>query len=203
RESSVMSLTTLLGGHGDFIHELGYRPPRIALESPVLTAAQLASLVAQRDLPVTIIDALFDVARGSRAFEERLQDIATTACDAVAQGSALIVVSDRNISAARAALPAALVTAAVHHALIADGLRMRCSIVVETGDVRDAHQLAVLCAYGASAVCPSLAYDTVEALAGADCDAVEAGARYRTALERGLLTAMSKMGVCTFSGYLG
>ena len=203
RESSVMSLTTLLGGHGDFIHELGSRPPRIALDSPVLTAPQLASLVAQRNLPVTIIDALFDVARGSRAFEERLQDIATTACDAVAQGSALIVLSDRNISDARAALPAALVTAAVHHALIADGLRMRCSIVVETGDVRDAHQLAVLCAYGASAVCPSLAYDTVEALAGADCDAVEAGARYRTALERGLLTAMSKMGVCTFSGYLG
>jgi glutamate synthase domain-containing protein 2/glutamate synthase domain-containing protein 3 len=81
---------------------------------------------------------------------------------------------------------------------------MRCSLVVESGDVRDAHQLAALCAYGASAVCPSLGYETVDALEIADSTGCHvASARYRLALERGLLTVMSKMGVCTFTGFCG
>ena len=108
------------------------------------------------------------------------------------------------MSADEAAVPALLAQAAVHHALVNRGLRMRASIVVETGDARDAHQLGLLFGYGASAVCPSLGYDTIAALADADptgCDV--AITRYRLALERGLRTLMSKMGVCTFSGYCG
>ena len=99
---------------------------------------------------------------------------------------------------------ALLAQAAVHHALLNRGLRMRASIIVDTGDARDAHQIGLLAGYGASAVCPSLAYDTIAALAGTDptgCDV--AVTRYRLALERGLRTLMSKMGVCTFSGYCG
>jgi len=101
-------------------------------------------------------------------------------------------------------VPALLATAAVHHALVNRGLRLRASLVVETGDARDAHQIGLLCGYGASAVCPSLGYDTIVALADSDptgCDV--AVTRYRLAIERGLRTLMSKMGVCTFSGYCG
>ena len=101
-------------------------------------------------------------------------------------------------------MPALLAQAAVHHALVNRGLRMRASIVVETGDARDAHQIGLLFGYGASAVCPSLGYDTIASLADTDptgCDV--AVTRYRLALERGLRTLMSKMGVCTFSGYCG
>ncbi len=101
-------------------------------------------------------------------------------------------------------MPALLAQAAVHHALVNRGLRMRASIVVETGDARDAHQIGLLFGYGAAAVCPSLGYDTIAALADSDptgCDV--AVTRYRLAIERGLRTLMSKMGVCTFSGYCG
>src|SRR5207244_1357521 len=88
-------------------------------------------------------------------------------------------------------------------ALIARGLRLRASLIVESGDARDPHQVAALCAYGASAVYPYVAYATVAALATTDSLSHERLSRYRATLERGLLTIMSKMGVCTFSGYCG
>ena len=92
----------------------------------------------------------------------------------------------------------------MHQGLIAAGLRLRASLVVDTGEARDAHQIAALCAYGAAAVCPWLAYETIAALGLPDGTGQVGGtARYRLGLERGLLRIMSKMGVCTFSGYCG
>jgi glutamate synthase (ferredoxin) len=204
RESAVMSLTTLVGAHGSYADELAPRPVRIALRSPILTGEQLGQLRASTALAPATISTLFEAAGGARAFDERLEAIADESCRAVEQGSALLILSDRNLEARVAPVPALLATAAVHQALIARGLRMRASVVVDTGDARDAHQLAALCAFGASAVCPSLGYDTVASLSPADSTGCERSiARYRLALERGLLTILSKMGVCTFSGYCG
>src|SRR5262249_27612002 len=153
--------------------------------------------------PATIAT-VFDAAAGPHALEDRLEGIAADACRLVERGSALLVLSDRTVDAAHAPVPAVLATAAVHHALAKHGLRLRASLIVDTGDARDAHQLAAICAFGASAVCPALGYDTVSAVADADPTGCRtADARYRLALERGLLTIMSKMGVCTFSGYCG
>ena len=204
RESSVMSLTTMLGGHGSFIDELAPRPPRIVLRSPILTRRELAQLTNCSALQPVTIELLFAAAEGVERFEARLQTIADEACAAVERGSALVILTDRGLSAEHAAVPALLAQAAVHHALVNRGLRMRASIVVETGDARDAHQIGLLFGYGAAAVCPSLGYDTIAALADSDptgCDV--AVTRYRLAIERGLRTLMSKMGVCTFSGYCG
>ena len=204
RESSVMSLTTMLGGQGSFIDELAPRPPRIVLRSPILSRRDLAQLAASPALQPVTIDTVFPARGGVETFEARLQTIADEACAAVERGSALIILSDRLVSAGQAAVPALLAQAAVHHALVNRGLRMRASIVVDSGDARDAHQIGLLFGYGASAVCPSLGYDTIASLAGSDptgCDV--AVTRYRLALERGLRTLMSKMGVCTFSGYCG
>src|SRR6185295_16901910 len=103
-----------------------------------------------------IIDLTFSAAGGLEAFEQRLEAIADEACAAVARGSALLVLTDRDVGPDRAAVSAALATAAVHRVLVDRGLRMRASLVVDTGDARDAHQVAVLCAYGAAAVHPSL-----------------------------------------------
>jgi glutamate synthase domain-containing protein 2/glutamate synthase domain-containing protein 1/glutamate synthase domain-containing protein 3 len=204
RESSVMSLTTMLGGHGSFIDELAPRPPRIVLRSPILTRRELAQLTNCSALQPVTIELLFAAAEGVERFEAHLQTIADDACAAVERGSALVILTDRGLSAEHAAVPALLAQAAVHHALVNRGLRMRASIVVETGDARDAHQIGLLFGYGAAAVCPSLGYDTIAALADSDPTGCDVGVtRYRLAIERGLRTLMSKMGVCTFSGYGG
>src|SRR5262249_22922157 len=125
-------------------------------------------------------------------------------CDAVANGTALLLLSDRATNAERAPSPALLATASAHQGLIARGLRMRASLVVETSDARDAHQLAALIAFGASAVCPTLGYETIAEAAASDPTGCNRPiVRYRMALERGLLTIMSKMGVCTAASYCG
>src|SRR3954447_10145521 len=204
RESSVMSLTTMIGGHGSFIDELAPRPARIVLRSPILTPRELAQLTSLPALQAVTIDTVFAAGGGVEAFDGRLQAMCDEACAAVERGSALIILSDRGIGPGRIAVPALLAQGGVHHALVNRGLRMRASLVVETGDARDAHQIGLLFGYGAAAVCPSLGYETIAALAGSDptgCDV--AVTRYRLALERGLRTLMSKMGVCTFSGYCG
>ena len=204
RESSVMSLTTILGGHGSFIDELAPRPPRIVLRSPILSRRDLEQLTTASAFSPATIHIVFPVRGGAEAFDVRLRAIADEACAAVERGSALVVLTDRSLDVDKAAVPALLAQAAVHHALVNRGLRMRASIVVDCGDARDAHQVGLLFGYGASAVCPSLGYDTIQSLAQADptgCDV--AVTRYRLALERGLRTLMSKMGVCTFSGYCG
>jgi glutamate synthase domain-containing protein 2/glutamate synthase domain-containing protein 3 len=204
REAAVMSLTTAVGGHGSFLDELAPRPPRVVLRSPILARRELAQLLASAALAPVTLDVVFPVAAGPQGLDERLRAIADEACDAVRDGSALLVLTDRRVDTDQAPMPALLATAAVHHALVERGLRMRASLVVETGDARDAHQLGLLFAYGASAVCPSLGYESVAALGSDDptgCNV--AVTRYRLALERGLQTLMSKMGVCTFSGYCG
>ena len=203
RESAVMSLTTLLGAQGSFVDELALRPARVVLRSPIVTPSQLSQLRGA-DLAATVIATVFRVTSTPDSLAARLKAIADESCRAVERGSVLVVLSDAGVDAEYAPVPALLATASVHHALINRGLRLRASIVVETGDARDAHQVAALCAFGASAVCPTLGYDTVSSLAAVDptgCD--RAIARYRLALDRGLLTILSKMGVCTFSSYCG
>jgi glutamate synthase domain-containing protein 2/glutamate synthase domain-containing protein 3 len=204
RESSVMSLTTYIGGQGSYVDETAARPTRIGLRSPVLTRSQLAQLQTASALAPVVVDTTFAIAGGSGEFTRQLEASTAMACQAVDRGAALVVLSDGNLSPSRAPLPALLVVSAVHHALVAAGLRMRASLVVDSADARDAHQVAALCAFGASAVCPSLGYAIVESIAPVDdTGCARPLARYRLALERGLLTILSKMGVCTFSSYCG
>jgi glutamate synthase domain-containing protein 2/glutamate synthase domain-containing protein 1/glutamate synthase domain-containing protein 3 len=204
RESAVMSLTTMLGAHGSFLDELAARPSRLSLRSPILSREQWTHLTASDALPHATIQAVFEVAGGVAAFDARFAAIGAEACAAVRQGAALVMLSDVAVDPSYAPLPAVLAVAAVHRALVDAGLRLRASLVVETGDARDAHQLAALFAYGASAVCPALGLETIDAIGGADDTGCHRPvARYRLALERGLLTIMSKMGVCTFASYGG
>jgi len=198
RETSAMSLRTLIGAHGSYLDEIDVRPRRIVTPSPILTPQQVERLQSAPELHAVRLSLTFASADGPAGFEGALTDVADLACRAVDDGASLIVLSDRSVDVNRAALPSLLATSAVHHALVARGLRMRTSLIVESGDARDPHQVAALCAYGASAVYPYLAYATVSN--GRDHERLS---RYRTTLERGLLTIMSKMGVCTFSGYCG
>jgi hypothetical protein len=111
RESSVMSLTTILGGHGSFLDELAPRPARVVLRSPILTARELAQLTALPAFQTATIATVFPVAGGAGAFDARLQTICDDVCAAVERGSALVILTDRGLSAEQAAVPALLAQA--------------------------------------------------------------------------------------------
>ncbi|HEX3701889.1 MAG TPA: glutamate synthase large subunit [Vicinamibacterales bacterium] len=204
REASVMSLRTLIGAQGPYLDESRLQPRRLALTSPIVSSAQLHALSCTSELHAAMLMMRFDAALGVSGFATALEALVDDAIRAVQSGASLLILSDRAVDAAWAPLPALLVTAAIHHRLIDAGLRLRVSLMVDTAAARDAHQVAALCAYGASAVCPYLAYDTVASLALADATGRVGGtAGYRLALERGLLKVASKMGVCTMSAYCG
>src|SRR5439155_872915 len=127
--------------------------------------------------------------------------------DAVLNGKSLLILSDRGVDARNAPIPMLLATSAIHQHLIRSGLRMRADLVVETGDAWDVHHFACLIGYGASAIDPYLAFETVRAFAGQrnheDLDAQQAVDNFRAAVEAGLLKIMSKMGISTLSAYRG
>jgi glutamate synthase domain-containing protein 2/glutamate synthase domain-containing protein 1/glutamate synthase domain-containing protein 3 len=202
REACVTSLGALLGPRGNYLNEAAPQPRLVSLPSPVLDAARFRAIAALSDWAPATIPLLFPATGGDAALEEALERLVETAADAVRKGAALIILTDRGVDESHAPMPPLLGAAAVHHDLIARGCRLRADLVVETGEARDPHQIATLLAYGASAVFPYLAYETVADLA-APADARENVARYRRALEQGLLKIFSKMGVSTLGGYRG
>ena len=196
RESAVMSLRALVGARGSWMP--GGAPAAVLeLESPVLEGAQMAALLEQQQVRAAILPIGFPAADDPDAWAAvtRLQD---AACALVAKGTRVLVLSDRHLPGGEAAVPSLVAVAAVDQALRDRGLRLRAGIVVETGDVRDAHQLAVLCGFGASAVHPYLLFAAAARMGGGS-----GPARARTAIEAGLLKVLSKMGVCTFEAYCG
>ena len=187
RERCVMSLRVLLNGS-----------PSLVLPSPVLNAGRFAQVCAATFLRPVTVGLSFDAADGVAGLEPALERLAASAASAVSKGVSLVILSDRVASATRLPIPPLLAVAAVHERLLAAGVRSRASIVVDSGEARDAHQIATLCAFGASAVYPSLGFDTLQSLGG------EAFVRaYESALEHGLLKILSKMGVSTIAGYHG
>ena len=202
RERCVMSLRVLLGAGGDWASEDSPRQPLLALPSPVLDAAGCERIAHAAFLAPFSIPLTFDVAEGAAGMAGAIEAVAASGAAAAARGTAVVILTDRAVSPAHAPIPPLLAVAALHERLIADGLRTRTSIVVETGEARDAHQVAVLCAYGASAVLPRIGLQTAASL-GARTGDTGAPARYRQALENGLLKIMSKMGVTTFAAYCG
>ena len=189
RERCVMSVRVLVGSPATLV----------SLPSPVLDARAFERLCGAPFLRPVSFRLSFEAADGPAGLEAAVEELTRAVVDAVARGASLIVLSDRAASGAKQIpMPPLLATAAVHDRLITAGLRTRTSLVVETDEARDAHQLATLIAFGASAVFPSLGFDTIAAAAGAD-----AQASYQHALEHGLLKIMSKMGVTTIAGYCG
>ncbi len=213
RERLVMSLVTLLGARGSFLEESPEHARLIELDTPLLSEADLEALSRLPDqaFRARTLRALFPAARGAEGLERALVQLCDEAVYQVEEGTALLVLSDRLVDAAHAPIPMLLAVGAVHQELIRRGLRMRTSLIAETGEARDVHHLAALIGYGASAVCPYLVYEMIVAetqraggpppLAGGD--PARALANYRAAIEAGLLKIMSKMGISTVSSYHG
>ena len=211
REDLVMSLVSCVGGEGNLLEEEDRQGQFIELPHPILTNAELAKVIASgTDLRSAVLEATFSPhGDGGPALERALDDLRTRAAKAVDDGCAIVVVSDRGAGHDRVPIPSLLAVAAVHHHLIKEGKRVRAGIVAETGDAREIADVALLVGYGAGAVNPYLAFETIADLTRKGLvdrpglDVSHASANYVKALKKGLLKVMSKMGISTIASYQG
>ena len=209
REALVMSLATATGPDGNTLEETPDQCHRLTLPGPVLTSGQLARLSESHHEGMFLprrLPALFDPDAGEGALQSAVERLCQQAVEAVDEGCGLLILSDRGLDARRAPIPALLALSAVHQRLTRDGIRMQTGLLVETGEAREVHDFAALFGFGAAAVNPYLALDTVRALADSGeipLDESEAQARYIKAIEEGLLKVMSKMGISTLQSYRG
>ena len=208
RERRVMSLRTYLGRRGSLLAETREHAHLMELASPIISDAELNSITGSSDpaFRSVTLPTLFPAAGGPEALAPAVASLCDAAAAAVADGAAILVLTDRDTDADRAPIPMLLAVGAVHHRLIDEGTRLHASIVVASGCPRDDHDIACLVAYGASAVNPYLAIEQVRAMAAAGAIPVAVQAaqeNYRHQLGEGLLKILSKMGICTISAYRG
>ena len=210
REQLVMSLVSFIGPKPNLLGINEINPPyRLEVSQPVLTYADMAKLrniAAYTDdkFHSGELDICYPLAWGKEGVEARLASLCAEAEDAVHRGCGLLIVSDRKLDKDNVAIPALLATSAVHQHLVTQGLRTRVGLVVETGAARETHHFAVLAGYGAEAVHPYLALETLQQMAGNDEEAREKVVKHFVkGIGKGLLKVMSKMGISTYMSYTG
>jgi glutamate synthase (NADPH/NADH) large chain/glutamate synthase (ferredoxin) len=214
REKLVMSVEVLAGRRRNWLEETPEHAQLLRLQSPVLTNPEFNQLTALQDetFRSATISCCFPVAEGPANFKKHLDRICQEAEKAVDEGASILILSDWEISAEIAPMPMLLALGAVHHHLIRRDKRARAGLICETSECRDVHQLACLLGYGASAVNPYTAFATLNDLLSRGelknetvqiTDPAVAAKNYRSALEKGLLKIMSKMGISTLASYCG
>jgi glutamate synthase domain-containing protein 2/glutamate synthase domain-containing protein 3 len=210
REKLVMSLDVYLGRRRSLLEETAEHARLVHLPGPILSGPDVEALLdLKRDgRPLAAsLDATFPADEGPDGLERALARLAPEAEAAIDSGAEILVLSDGPAGEERAPVPMLAAVGAVHHGLIASDKRTRASLVAETGEARDVHQLACLIGYGASAVHPYLAFETLDDLHGKGAfEGLSLGdvrRRFATALETGILKIMSKMGISTLSAYQG
>ncbi len=212
REEIVMSLTSFIGPRPNLLGIDETDPPlRLEVHQPVLSDENLAKLrdigkLTQGRYKSLVLDITYPVTKAAKDCEAAIKSLCAATNKAVADGYNVLILSDRAVSSKRVAIPALLACAAVHHHLIREGMRTRAGLVVDTGSAREVHHFALLAGYGAEAVCPWLAYETVASMTGnlpEGLTAKEAGKRFKKAINKGLLKVMSKMGISTYQSYCG
>ncbi|MFD3335585.1 glutamate synthase large subunit [Streptomyces sp. NPDC058700] len=214
REELVTSLRSSLGPQGNLLEPTPVSCRSVTLPFPVIDNDELAKLIhinADGDMPgmkAATLSGLYRVSGGGEALATRIDAICAEADTAIEGGARLIVLSDRHSDAEHAPIPSLLLTAAVHHHLIRTKQRTKVGLLVEAGDVREVHHVALLIGYGAAAVNPYLAMESVEDLvrAGTFIEGLEPEQAIRNliyALGKGVLKVMSKMGISTVASYRG
>ncbi|MEU6522305.1 glutamate synthase large subunit [Streptomyces sp. NPDC046924] len=214
REELVTSLRSSLGPQGNLLEPTAASCRSVVLPFPVIDNDELAKLIhvnADGDLPgfkAATLSGLYRVSGGGDTLAARIEEICAEADAAIGNGARLIVLSDRHSDAEHAPIPSLLLTAAVHHHLIRTRQRTRVGLLVEAGDVREVHHVALLIGFGAAAVNPYLAMESVEDLvrAGTFLSGIEPEKAIRNlihALGKGVLKVMSKMGISTVASYRG
>ncbi len=212
REAMVMSLVSFIGPKPNLLDTNNINPPmRLEVAQPVLDFDDIAKL---RNISANTggkfksyeLDICYPVAWGKDGIEARLASICAEVVDAVKSGHNIMIITDRKMDANNVAIPALLATSTVHQHLVSKGLRTTTGLVVETGSARETHHFALLAGYGAEAVHPYLAMQTladmVKDLPG-DLTAEKAIYNYTKAIGKGLMKVMSKMGISTYMSYCG
>jgi glutamate synthase (ferredoxin) len=210
REELVTSMASTLGPEGNLLEVAPEACRQIKIATPVIHNDHVAKL---RHLPPgspfrsTTLPLLYDPAEDGPGLERAMEALCRKVSQAVAAGYGILILSDRGVDARHAPIPSLLATAGVHHHLVREGTRTRCGLLVETGDAREVHHVALLMGYGAGAVNPYLAFESLHdlirqgLLSGVAHD--QAVARYIKALNKGVLKVMSKMGISTLQSYCG
>jgi glutamate synthase (NADPH) large chain len=203
REEMVTALGSTVGPEGNLLEPGPASCRQVVLPYPIIDNDELAKIIHindDGDLPgfrSAVISGLYRVAGGGLALKRALDSIRTQVGQAIEDGARIIVLSDRNADVIYAPIPSLLLTSAVHHHLIREKTRTKVGLIVETGDAREVHHMALLIGYGAGAINPYLAFESIEDLG------VGTVANYIRACGKGVLKVMSKMGVSTVASYTG
>ncbi len=210
REQLVTSMASTIGPEANMLEPGPHACRQIKIEYPILHNDQVAKL---RHLPPgspfrsTTLPLLYDPNEDGPGLERAMAELCRKASQAVAAGYGILILSDRGVDATHAPIPSLLATAGVHHHLVREGTRTRCGLVIETGDAREVHHVALLLGYGAGAVNPYLAFETLHDLVRQglirETTDHQAVMRYVKALNKGVLKVMSKMGISTLQSYCG
>jgi glutamate synthase (ferredoxin) len=209
REELVTSMESTIGPEGNLLDPRPESCRQIKIKYPIIDNDQLAKLrhVYEPGFRAIRLQVLFDPLQDGPGLERAMEDLKRRASDAVEAGYTILVLSDRDADRVRAPIPSLLATAGVHHHLVRLGTRTRCALVVESGDAREVHHCALLLSYGAGAVNPYLAFETLNdmvrqrMLVGITHE--QAVTHYIKALNKGILKVMSKMGISTLQSYCG
>ena len=211
RERPVMTLDSTLGDEKNLLAETPEHARLLRLHRPVLRNAELET-IRQIDKPgfkATTLSTLFKVGDGGDGLRAALDQLCREASQAIESGANILILSDRGVSPELGPIPSLLATGAVHHHLIRESSRTRCGLIVETGEAREVAHFALLIGYGAGAINPYLAFETVDELVeeGAytpsDLDTDTAEQNYLKAIDLGLLKIFAKMGISTLQSYRG
>ena len=212
REGLVMSLMNFVGKKPNLLSETPEHCRQLKLPHPILTNEDIEILKKAKkpELKSFSISAVFDITATDTAasLKGALTDLVDEAKKAVKKGASLIIISDRGVSQARAPIPSLLATAAVHHGLLNCGLRGQVGLLVESGEPREVMHFCLLCGFGANAINPYLAFETLdyfrqEGELAAEMESSQIVDNYIAAIKKGILKTMSKMGISTLRSYTG
>lgn len=225
REALIMSTDTTIGPEANLLEPAPECARQIKLPSPILTNGELeklrllgdsASEWGSKGFKSITLPMVYDVAAGGRGLEQAMFDLCHQSSAAIAGGYEIIILSDRGITAERAPIPALLAVSGVHHHLIRAGTRTQVGFVIESGEPREVHHFALLLGYGAAAINPYLAFETLHdmldqgllseprAVAAGSTSPFETAVRnYIKAVNKGVVKIISKMGISTFQSYCG
>jgi glutamate synthase (NADPH) large chain len=209
REELVTAMESTIGPEGNLLRAEPGSCRQIVLKDPVLSNEDLAKLahVSELGFKAITLPMLYPVADGAAGLKRAIEALQQRASRAITDGHNVVVLSDRGVTAELAPIPSLLATAAVHHYLVRQGERTRCGLVIETGDAREVHHICLLIGYGAGAVNPWVAFETLDDLIHegvlAGLDRAKAFKNYIKALNKGILKVMAKMGISTLQSYCG
>ncbi|MDT5238252.1 MAG: glutamate synthase large chain [Mycobacterium sp.] len=217
REEVVTSLQGTVGPEGDLLNPNADSCRQIVLSNPILRNAELSKLICvdpdheirghKHGLRAAVIRCLYPVARGGQGLKEALEDVRGKVSAAISDGARIIVLSDRESNESLAPIPSLLSVSTVHHHLVRARTRTQVGLVVEAGDAREVHHMAALVGFGAAAVNPYMAFESIEDMVDrgviTDITSDKAKANYVKAAGKGVLKVMSKMGISTLASYTG